>query len=114
MPLIVRGRRPCRQRHQMRHQMLVWGVGPPELQSLGSQQVLKAVAGGVKVVAVLEGQCAVTSRSERSMHQISGGGGRWIARVGSRALSMLETVSVRGLSMQVVLAWENGYGGLSE
>jgi hypothetical protein len=91
-------------------QMQVWEVGPLEWQ----REVFEVVVAGVGVVAVLEDRCGVISLSGRSMHPISGGGGRKIAHGGSQALLTLGTVSVTGSLMRVVLAWENGYYGLSE
>ena len=102
---------PCRLSRQMLRQMLmqVWEVGPTEWQSW----VFGAVVVGAEVVAVPEVRCGAISPSGRSKHPISGGGGRRIARGGSRALSMPGTVSVTGSSMGVVLSWVNGYDGLS-
>ena len=69
-------------------------VGLLERQSWGSGLVLWEVGAEAGVVAVQVVRCAMISQSGRSMHQISGGGGKKIARGGSRALSKLETVSV--------------------
>jgi hypothetical protein len=94
----------------MRHQMRGWEVGPlVEWQ----REVFGAVVAGAGVVAVLEDRCGGISLSGRSMHPISGGGGRRIAGGDSRGLSTLGTVSAMVPPMRVVLAWGNGYYGLS-
>ncbi len=69
---------------------------------------------GAGVVAVLEVRYGAISPTGKSMHPISGGGGKMIAGGGSRSLSTLGTVGVMAPSTRMVLAWGNGYDGLSE